>query len=40
MKCDEPDDYSTFRLGLFGLDKLYDIDGTVERLEKVLDDII
>ncbi|MDA9229778.1 alanine--glyoxylate aminotransferase family protein, partial [Amylibacter sp.] len=40
LKCDEPDDYSTFRLGLFGLDKLYDIDGTVERLEKVLDDII
>ena len=35
-----PDDYSTFRLGMFGLDKLYDIDGTVNRLEAVLDDIV
>jgi hypothetical protein len=27
-------------LGMFGLDKLYDIDGTVNRLEAVLDDIV
>ena len=40
LRCDEPDDYSTFRLGMFGLDKLYDIDGTVNRLESVLDDIV
>ena len=40
LRCDEPDDYSTFRLGMFGLDKLYDIDGTVNRLEAVLDDIV
>jgi aspartate aminotransferase-like enzyme len=28
----EGDDFSTFRVGLFGLDKLTDVDGTVERL--------
>lgn len=36
LMCDEPDDFQTFRLGLFGLDKLADVDGTVERLEKAL----
>jgi len=35
--CDEPDDYCAFRIGLFGLDKLNDIDGTVTRLEQTLD---
>ena len=35
----EPDDFSTFRLGLFGLDKLQNIDRTVERLDKALDAI-
>lgn len=39
LRCDEPDDYSTFRLGLFGLDKLYDVDATVSRLEAVLDKV-
>ncbi len=33
LMCGEGDDFSTFRLGLFGLDKLGDIDGTVARLE-------
>ncbi len=33
LKCDEGDDYQTFRLGLFGLDKLKDIDAAVGRLE-------
>lgn len=33
LMCGERDDFSTFRLGLFGLDKLTDVDGTVERLE-------
>ena len=33
LKCDEGDDYQTFRLGLFGLDKLKDVDAAVERLE-------
>ena len=39
LQCDEPADYSSFRLGLFGLDKLADIDATVGRLEAVLDAI-
>jgi len=30
-------DFRTFRLGLFGLDKLKDIPGTLERLERALD---
>jgi len=33
LMCGERDDYSTFRVGLFGLDKLGDVDGTVARLE-------
>ncbi len=37
LQCDEPEDYSTFRLGLFGLDKLQDVNRTVERLTNVLD---
>lgn len=32
LMCGEPDDFSTFRIGLFGLDKLDDVDGTVDRL--------
>lgn len=37
LHCDEPAGFSTFRLGLFGLDKLDDVDGTVARLENALD---
>ena len=33
LMCGERDDFSTFRLGLFGLDKLTDVDGAVERLK-------
>ncbi len=33
LMCGEGDDFSTFRIGLFGLDKLADVDGTVGRLE-------
>jgi aspartate aminotransferase-like enzyme len=33
LMCGERDDFSTFRIGLFGLDKLTDVDGTVARLE-------
>ncbi|MDG1377353.1 MAG: aminotransferase class V-fold PLP-dependent enzyme [Yoonia sp.] len=40
LQCDEPDDFRTFRLGLFGLDKLYDVDGTVARLTPVLDAVL
>jgi aspartate aminotransferase-like enzyme len=32
----EPDGFSAFRVGLFGLDKLTDVDGTVGRLEAAL----
>ena len=32
LQCDEPDDFRTFRIGLFGLDKLADVEGTVQRL--------
>lgn len=39
LMCGEPDDFSTFRIGLFGLDKLTDVDGTVARLEKALDQL-
>ena len=34
LQCDEPDDFRTFRIGLFGLDKLHDIDRSVENLKK------
>jgi aspartate aminotransferase-like enzyme len=37
LMCDEPADFRTFRIGLFGLDKLGDVDGTVAKLETVLD---
>jgi aspartate aminotransferase-like enzyme len=40
LMCDEGDDFSTFRLGLFGLDKLRDVDGAVARLEAALDQIV
>ena len=40
LQCDEPDDFQTFRLGLFGLDKLYDVDATLGRLEPVLNKVL
>ncbi|MEC9361835.1 MAG: aminotransferase class V-fold PLP-dependent enzyme [Pseudomonadota bacterium] len=36
LMCDEPADFRTFRIGLFGLDKFADVDGTVERLAQGL----
>ncbi|MFN4265564.1 MAG: alanine--glyoxylate aminotransferase family protein [Aquabacterium sp.] len=39
LRCDEPADYKTFRIGLFGLDKLHNIDRTVGNLEKALNAI-
>jgi alanine-glyoxylate transaminase / serine-glyoxylate transaminase / serine-pyruvate transaminase len=36
LMCGEPADYRAFRIGLFGLDKLYDVDGTVARLTNAL----
>ena len=40
LQCDEPADFRTFRLGLFGLDKLYDVEGTIARLKRVLDAVL
>ena len=40
LQCDEPEGFSTFRLGLFGLDKLYDVDGAMARLKGVLDKVL
>jgi aspartate aminotransferase-like enzyme len=37
LMCGEPADYRAFRIGLFGLDKLGDVDGTVARLTKALE---
>ncbi len=40
LQCDEPADYKTFRLGLFGIDKLNDVDGTVARFEVALNEVL
>ena len=37
LQCDEPADFKTFRLGLFGLEKLQHVDRTVANLEAALD---
>ena len=37
LQCDEPADFMTFRIGLFGLDKLHDVERTVRSLEEALD---
>ena len=37
LQCDEPPGFKTFRLGLFGLDKLKNVDRTVASLEAALD---
>ncbi len=39
LQCDEPQDFKTFRIGLFGLDKLHDVEGAVGRFVKGLDSI-
>ncbi|MGR3742810.1 MAG: aminotransferase class V-fold PLP-dependent enzyme [Pseudooceanicola nanhaiensis] len=40
LQCDEPADFRTFRIGLFGLDKLYDVDGTLARLKRAVDAVL
>lgn len=40
LQCDEPADFQTFRIGLFGLDKLHNIDRTVQNLDKALSQIL
>ncbi|MFZ2391135.1 aminotransferase class V-fold PLP-dependent enzyme [Rhodoferax sp.] len=37
LQCDEPADFSTFRVGLFGLEKLHNADRTVAHLAAALD---
>jgi len=40
LMCDEGEDYKSFRIGLFGLDKLKDVDGAVKRFEDVLEHVV
>lgn len=40
LQCDEPADFQTFRLGLFGLDKLYDVDAAVAKFEQTLERVL
>lgn len=39
LQCDEPADFQTFRIGLFGLEKLNNIDRTLDLLRDALDEI-
>ena len=39
LMCDEPKDFSTFRIGLFGLDKLYNTEHSLEKLQKAFDEV-
>ena len=40
LQCDERADFKSFRVGLFGLDKLHNIERTVANLSKALDAIL
>jgi aspartate aminotransferase-like enzyme len=40
LQCDEPADFQTFRIGLFGLEKLHNIERTVSTLEQALDEVM
>lgn len=40
LQCDEGDDFRTFRLGLFGLDKLHNIDRTTATIAAALDTVM
>jgi len=40
LRCDEPPDFRSFRIGLFGLDKLQHIDRTVQYLERAFSEIV
>lgn len=39
LMCDEPEDFRSFRIGLFGLDKLENIDRTVQHLANAFEQI-
>jgi aspartate aminotransferase-like enzyme len=36
LQCDEPPDFQSFRIGLFGLDKLRNVERTVKSLDAAL----
>ncbi len=40
LMCDEPADFRTFRIGLFGLEKLHNPERSVENFRKALDAIV
>ncbi len=40
LQCNEPEGFRTFRLGLFGLDKLYDVPAAKARLQEVIDKVL
>jgi aspartate aminotransferase-like enzyme len=40
LQCDEPADFRTFRIGLFGLEKWQNVDRTVGHLAKALDQVV
>jgi aspartate aminotransferase-like enzyme len=40
LAVDEPADFQTFRLGLFGIDKLMNVDRTVKKLEDALGQVL
>ena len=39
LQCDEPADFRTFRLGLFGLEKWHNVQRTLQQLRTVLDKV-
>lgn len=40
LQCDEPADFRSFRIGLFGLEKLHNPEQTVQHLAKALDSVL
>ncbi len=40
LKVGEPESFKTFRVGLFGLDKLTDVNGAVQRFETALEQVL
>ncbi|WNL38121.1 aminotransferase class V-fold PLP-dependent enzyme [Halomonas sp. PAMB 3232] len=39
LMCDEGDDFQTFRIGLFGLDKLHHTERSVDKLERAIEQV-
>jgi aspartate aminotransferase-like enzyme len=39
LQCDEPADFRSFRIGLFGLDKWHDVPATLQHLETALAEV-